>query len=70
MGDLDDLNDIRYASNSTAAHFRCEDCGYKWQVRGFNEEQDETDGIVYSDANSDVEPSTCPMCGCSDILTL
>ena len=71
MGISEDLDDGRsYTRDITAAQFRCEDCGYKWQVRGFNEEKDETDDTVYYDGNEDLEPTSCPMCGGSDILTL
>ncbi|OGH55638.1 MAG: hypothetical protein A3G34_01030 [Candidatus Lindowbacteria bacterium RIFCSPLOWO2_12_FULL_62_27] len=72
MGNLDDFDDdVAYAStNSSATQYRCEECGYKWHVKGFNEETDESDGTVYYDANTDLEPTACPLCGCSDILTL
>ena len=71
MGDADDLeSNNTYDASATATRYRCEDCGYKWQVRGFNEETGEEDDTVYYDGNEDLEPTACPMCGCSDILTL
>ena len=71
MGEADELDDSKISPNSTASRFRCEDCGYKWQVSGFNEETDEEDaGTVYYDGNEDLEPTSCPMCGCADILSL
>lgn len=71
MGRVEDLDGGgSYEIESASTRFRCEDCGYKWQVRGYNEETDEADGTVYYDANSDLEPSSCPLCGCGDILTL
>lgn len=71
MSEVDELgSDDHYALGSAAARYRCEDCGYKWQVRGFNEETDEEESTVYTDGNTDLEPTTCPLCGCSDILPL
>ena len=72
MGEANEIEENdNYSPNSTAARFRCEDCGYKWQVRGFNEETDDNDaGTVYYDGNDDLEPTSCPMCGCADILSL
>ncbi|MBI4177854.1 hypothetical protein HY522_00325 [bacterium] len=72
MAVIDDLNSSDDYMRSTAASYRCEECGYKWKVKesGMDDEADELSDTVSYDANDDVEPSSCPLCGCSDILTL
>ncbi len=69
MGALDDLGEEQFAMESAATAYRCEECGYKWNVRGMKEESEEEEDTVSYDADEDVEPTSCPLCGCSDILT-
>lgn len=68
----DDIGEDEYGvDSSTSSRYRCEECGYKWNVSGYNEESNDDDkDTVYYDGNEGLDPTTCPMCGCSDILSL
>lgn len=60
-----------YGMDSVAAPYRCEECGYKWKAGESDvpEEEIEDDTISY-DADSENEPTVCPMCGSADIVRM
>ena len=70
MEDADELETQSSYVRSSAVRYRCEECGYKWQVKDTEADTDEQNDTVSYDADEDLEPTICPLCGCSDILTL
>ncbi len=66
----EDDGEETYSMDSAATRLVCEECGYKWRVEAPDEEVDEEDNTVSYDTDSNSETPACPMCGCSNVISL
>ncbi|MDI6786350.1 MAG: hypothetical protein QMD92_06525 [bacterium] len=59
--------DVRYSRRNYS--YKCEDCGYKWDVSIEEEEVDAEENTISSEELfEEIEVSECPMCGNSNII--